>query len=90
MEVRLKLSKEDDTPPVDATEYRGVIGCLHYLVNTRPDIALAVGVTSWYMEAPSSRHWAAVKQNPQVYPRHTALRVHLQEGVRHSLTRRLQ
>ncbi|XP_040258859.1 secreted RxLR effector protein 161-like [Aegilops tauschii subsp. strangulata] len=62
MEVRLKLSKEDGAPPADATEYRGVIGCLRYLVNTRPDIALAVGVTSRYMEAPSTRHWTAVKQ----------------------------
>uniref|UniRef100_A0A8R7U4Q1 Reverse transcriptase Ty1/copia-type domain-containing protein n=1 Tax=Triticum urartu TaxID=4572 RepID=A0A8R7U4Q1_TRIUA len=62
MEVRLKLCKEDGSPPADATEYRSIIGCLRYLVNTRPDIALAVGVRSRYMEAPSTRHWTAVKQ----------------------------
>ena len=62
MKVRLKLSKEDGSPPADATEYRSIIGCLRYLVNTRPDIALAVGVTSRYREAPSSRHRTTVKQ----------------------------
>uniref|UniRef100_A0ACD5XRG8 Uncharacterized protein n=1 Tax=Avena sativa TaxID=4498 RepID=A0ACD5XRG8_AVESA len=62
MEARLKLQKEDGAQKVDATEYRGIIGCLRYLVNTRPDIALAVGVASRFMEAPSTHHWAVVKQ----------------------------
>uniref|UniRef100_A0ACD5ZTS1 Uncharacterized protein n=1 Tax=Avena sativa TaxID=4498 RepID=A0ACD5ZTS1_AVESA len=62
MEARLKLQKEDGAQKVDATEYRGIIGCIRYLVNTRPDIALAVGVASRFMEAPSTHHWAVVKQ----------------------------
>ena len=62
METRLKLSKHDGAQKMDATEYRGVIGCLRYLVNTRPDIALAVGVASRFMEEPSKEHWALVKQ----------------------------
>jgi hypothetical protein len=45
MENRLKLSKNDKTPAVDKTKYRSIIGSLRYLVNTRPDIAYAVGVT---------------------------------------------
>jgi len=62
MENRLKMSKTDESPLVDKTMYRSVIGSLRYLVNTRPDIAYAVGIVSRYMEAPRSTHWAAVKQ----------------------------
>jgi hypothetical protein len=62
MENKLKLSKEDKSPPVDATKYRSIIGSLRYLVNTRPDLAYSVGIVSRYMEMPRSTHWAAVKQ----------------------------
>jgi hypothetical protein len=62
MENRLKLSKNDKTPAVDKTKYRSIIGSLRYLVNTRPDIAYAVGIVSRYMEEPRASHWAAVKQ----------------------------
>jgi len=62
MELRLKLSKISDAPPVDATEYRGIVGSLRYLVHTRPDIAFAVGYVSRFMEAPTTEHLAAVKR----------------------------
>uniref|UniRef100_A0A453EDK9 Reverse transcriptase Ty1/copia-type domain-containing protein n=1 Tax=Aegilops tauschii subsp. strangulata TaxID=200361 RepID=A0A453EDK9_AEGTS len=62
MEPRLKLSKRSQAPAVDATEYRSVVGSLRYLVNTRPDLAYSVGVVSRFMEAPTTEHWAAVKQ----------------------------
>jgi transposase InsO family protein len=62
MENRLRLSKNDKSPPVDKTKYRSVVGSLRYLVNTRPDIAYAVGIVSRYMEDPRGSHWAAVKQ----------------------------
>ena len=62
MENRLKLSKNDKTPSVDKTKYRSIIGSLRYLVNTRPDIAYAVGIVSRYMEEPKTSHWATVKQ----------------------------
>jgi len=62
MENRLKLSKNDKSPSVDKTKYRSIIGSLRYLVNTRPDIAYAVGFVSRYMEDPKASHWAAVKQ----------------------------
>uniref|UniRef100_A0ACD5TR82 Uncharacterized protein n=1 Tax=Avena sativa TaxID=4498 RepID=A0ACD5TR82_AVESA len=62
MECRLKLSKHDGAEAVDASHYRSVVGSLRYLVNTRPDIACAVGMVSRYMEAPSKKHWMAVKQ----------------------------
>lgn len=62
MENRLKLSKQNGGDAVDTTMYRRVIGSLRYLVNTRPDIAYAVGFTSQFMEAPRAAHWVAVKQ----------------------------
>jgi hypothetical protein len=62
MDCRLKLKKEDDSGEVDKTLYRSVIGSLRYLVNTRPDIAMAVGVASRFMENPTATHWALVKQ----------------------------
>ena len=62
MENRLRLSKNDKSLLVDKTKYRSVISSLRYLVNTRPDIAFAVGIVSRFMEDPRARHWAAVKQ----------------------------
>jgi len=62
MECRLKLSKKKDGDAVDPTAYRSIIGSLRYIVNTRPDLAYAVGVVSRYMEAPGKEHWAAVKR----------------------------
>ena len=62
MENRLKLSKKDESSPVDKTKFRSIIGSLRYLVNTRPDIAFAFGIVSRFMEDPRATHWAAVKQ----------------------------
>jgi hypothetical protein len=61
METRLKLSKKSSSPAVDATEYRSLIGSLRYLMNTRPDMAFAVGYLSRFMEDPRQEHMAAMK-----------------------------
>jgi hypothetical protein len=57
----LKLQKESNSALVDATEYISLVGSLRYLVNTRPDLAFAVGYVSRYMEEPHEEHLAAVK-----------------------------
>jgi hypothetical protein len=62
MEPKLKLLKEGDTPSIDATEYRSIIGSLRYLCNSRPDLSYAVGYLSRFMEAPREEHYAAVKR----------------------------
>jgi hypothetical protein len=62
MDTRLKIGKHNGGDAVDATKYRSVIGSLRYLVNTRPDLAFAVGFASRFMEAPGVHHWALVKQ----------------------------
>ncbi|WVZ98205.1 LOW QUALITY PROTEIN: hypothetical protein U9M48_043674 [Paspalum notatum var. saurae] len=58
----LKLSKESNSPRVNATDYRSLVGSLRYLVNTRPDLAFSVGYVSRFMEEPHEEHLAAVKQ----------------------------
>lgn len=62
MEPRLKLSKLSSAPSVDATFYRSIVGSLRYLVNSRPDLAFAVGYISRFMENPTTEHLAAVKR----------------------------
>jgi hypothetical protein len=62
MESRLKLSKYSTDDCVDATEYRRLIGALRYLVNSRPDLAYAVGYVSRFMEKPTVEHLVAVKR----------------------------
>ena len=49
MEEWLKLTKASITAKVDATLYRSIIGGLHYLVHTRPDIAFAMGYVSRFI-----------------------------------------
>jgi hypothetical protein len=61
MEHHLKLSKKSSAPEVYATEYHGIIGCLRYLVQTRPDITFVIGYISHFMECPSTEHLNAVK-----------------------------
>lgn len=61
-ENRLKLSKKYGGETMDVTLYQSMIANLRYLVNSRPDIAHAVGICIRYMEAPGAKHWAAIKQ----------------------------
>ncbi|XP_066351498.1 secreted RxLR effector protein 161-like [Miscanthus floridulus] len=62
MKERLKLTKVSTAEKVDATLYRSIVGGLRYLVHMSPDIALAVGYVSHFMEDPQEDHWATVKQ----------------------------
>ncbi|CAA7037483.1 unnamed protein product [Microthlaspi erraticum] len=48
MDLGLKLSKGQGERRIDETEYRRNIGCLRYLLHTRPDLAYCVGVLSRY------------------------------------------
>ena len=61
MHTSLKISKAEEEPKIDATSCRSTIGCLRYLLHTRPNLAFSVGVLSRYMQSPSESHEQAVK-----------------------------
>jgi hypothetical protein len=43
-----KLSKNDDSPDVDQSSYRSMIGNLLYITASRPDIMHVVGLVGRY------------------------------------------
>jgi hypothetical protein len=47
-----KLSKDDDSPDVDQSSYRSMIGSLLYITASRPDIMHVVGMVGRYQSAP--------------------------------------
>ncbi|KAH9112109.1 hypothetical protein AeMF1_013507 [Aphanomyces euteiches] len=54
---------DDEKTEMSRIPYRSAVGCLMYLmVATRPDIAVAVGVASQFLENPGQQHWSAVKR----------------------------
>ncbi|KAL8129935.1 hypothetical protein V2J09_019090 [Rumex salicifolius] len=62
MDPGLKISKAKQDRSINETEYRRNIGCLRYLLHTRPDLAYSVGVLSRYMQEPKESHGAALKR----------------------------
>ncbi|KAL1189087.1 Retrovirus-related Pol polyprotein from transposon RE2 [Cardamine amara subsp. amara] len=61
METELKLSRSENEKEIDATMYRKAVGCLRYLLDTRPDLSYCVGMLSRYMQSPRESHGAALK-----------------------------
>jgi hypothetical protein len=57
-----KLIKDEGGKLVDATEYRQMIGCLMYLLATRPDLTFSVCLIARYMDRPTELHLAAAKR----------------------------
>ena len=62
MNLKEKLSKEDGTEKADEAQFRSLIGCLMYLIATRPDILNAVGVLSRFTHCASELHFKAAKR----------------------------
>lgn len=62
MVTALKLSKNDESIEVNQTLYRTMIGKLKYIVNSRPDIELAIGIVVRFSSNPRENHLMEVKK----------------------------
>ena len=62
MAANVKLTNYPSGESVDVTLYRSMIGCLLYLIASRPDIAFSVGVCSRFQSNPKVSHLNAVKR----------------------------
>jgi hypothetical protein len=58
---RVILEDGGDTPLVDNTIYRQIVGSLLYLTHSRPDLFYAVGPVSRFMQELHEIHWKAAK-----------------------------
>lgn len=59
IEKNHKLALATDEFFSDPSRYRRVIGCLIYLMITRPELCYSVHVLSQFMQAPPQSHWEA-------------------------------
>nr|GEW71747.1 ribonuclease H-like domain, reverse transcriptase, RNA-dependent DNA polymerase [Tanacetum cinerariifolium] len=62
MDPGTRLIKVTEGTMVNSTEYRSLIGCLRYLLHTRPDLSYSVGLLSRFMQEPREQHMKAIKQ----------------------------
>jgi hypothetical protein len=64
MSTSEKLSLFEGTPfgHHDSTQYKSVVGALQYLALIRSDISFAVNKVCYFLHAPTTVHWAAVKR----------------------------
>nr|GEX41279.1 ribonuclease H-like domain, reverse transcriptase, RNA-dependent DNA polymerase [Tanacetum cinerariifolium] len=61
MDPGTRLTKTTEGALVNPTEYRSIIGCLRYLLRTRPDLSYSVGLLSRFMQEPREQHMKAIK-----------------------------
>ena len=57
-----KLSKNDESTKVNQTLYRSMIGKVQYVVHSRLDIALAIGIVERFSTNLRENHLMAVKR----------------------------
>ncbi|GKE18169.1 retrovirus-related pol polyprotein from transposon TNT 1-94 [Tanacetum coccineum] len=62
MVKRTKLDEDLSGIPVDQTRYRSMVGCLMYLITSRPDLVFAMCICARYQSRPTKKHLEAVKQ----------------------------
>nr|GFB41810.1 uncharacterized mitochondrial protein AtMg00810-like [Tanacetum cinerariifolium] len=62
MEIKDKLDLDQNGTPVDATEYRSMIGGLMYLTSSNPDIVHATCLCARYQAKPIEKHLKEVKR----------------------------
>ena len=57
-----KLVKDENARAIDANKYKQMVGCLMYLLATRPDLAYSVCLVARHMERPTKMHLSAIKR----------------------------
>jgi hypothetical protein len=57
----VKLEDGGETPLVDNTLYKQLVGSLVYLTHSRPDLSYAVGTVSRFMQELHELHWKISK-----------------------------
>ena len=62
MTTSCKLSKEYESPSIDSTLYRSMVGSLLYLTTSRTDITQAVGMVAVFQSSPKKSHVMVVKR----------------------------
>ncbi|VFQ79073.1 unnamed protein product [Cuscuta campestris] len=62
VDTKTKLSAMSGTPLPDPTIYRSIVGALHYLTFTRPDLTYVVQQLCLHLHAPRSSHLTALKR----------------------------
>jgi hypothetical protein len=84
--IGCKLVKDEDGKPVDAREYKQIVGCLMYLLATRPDLTYSVCLVARFMDRPTEMHMMAIKRILRY------LKGTLTHGVlyKHTIDRRLE
>ncbi|GJZ31003.1 ribonuclease H-like domain, reverse transcriptase, RNA-dependent DNA polymerase [Tanacetum coccineum] len=62
MDLRTRLMKITEGKMVNATEYQSLIGCLRYLLHTRPELSYSIGLLSRFMQETREQHMKAIRQ----------------------------
>nr|GEV09703.1 ribonuclease H-like domain, reverse transcriptase, RNA-dependent DNA polymerase [Tanacetum cinerariifolium] len=62
MDPRTRLTKVTEGAMVNSIKYRSLIGCLRYLLHTRPGLSYSVGLLSRFMQEPREQHMKAIRQ----------------------------
>lgn len=62
MVIGCKISKDDESPSVDQTLYKSMIGSLLYLIASRPNIVQAVCKVERFQSSPKQSHVNAVRR----------------------------
>ena len=81
----LSLSKNSDTPPVDATLYRMLVGKLLFLTKTCPDLTHVVSVVSRFMQNPQEVHLQVAKHILRYVCRYPDLGLFFKQGEENRL-----
>jgi hypothetical protein len=58
---KIKLEDGGETPLVESTLYRQLVGSLLYLTHSRPNLSYIVGTVSSFMQEPHEIHWKVAK-----------------------------